>query len=179
MTKENILAGWRGTGLWPAAPMRVLQYFLKVSPPPTTQVTTPYTTTNLDLSLLLSSPPEAVEFSRSNKRFSELLHECPTVVLPVRRYADRMVRMCETQNATLAIMAKQLAEKDELLKKRKKAKTGKRVLLEGVSVYTTADVLRIAREAEAATAARKHTKRQRKEKIPEIKTEVEDEESDD
>jgi hypothetical protein len=90
-----------------------------------------------------------------------------------------MVRMCETQNATIAIMAKQLAEKDELLKKRKKAKTGKRVLLEGVSVYTMADVLRVAREAEAATAARKRTKRQRKEKTPETETEEEDEDSDD
>jgi hypothetical protein len=179
MTKENILAGWRGTGLWPAAPMRVLRYLPKLSPPPTTQVATPNTTTNLDLSLLLSSPPEAVELSRSNKRFSESLHECPAVVSPVRRYADRMVRMCKTQNATIAIMAKQLAEKDELLKKRKKAKTGKRVLLEGVSIYTTADVLRIAREAEAAIAAQKHTKRQQKEKTPEIETEVEDEDSDD
>jgi hypothetical protein len=71
LTKENILAGWRGTGLWPAAPMRVLRNLPKESPEPTLQVATPHGTTNLDLSLLLSSPPEAVELSKSNKRFSE------------------------------------------------------------------------------------------------------------
>jgi hypothetical protein len=33
--------------------------------------------------------------------------------------------MCKTQNATIAIMAQQLAEKDELIQRRKKAKKGK------------------------------------------------------
>lgn len=140
---------------------------------------TPYATTNLDLSLLLSSPPEAVELSKFNKRFSESLRECPDIISPVRRYAERMVRMCETQNATIAIQAKELAEKDELLKKRKKPSRGKRVQLDGVSIYTTAEVLRITREAEAATVARKRTKRQPKEKMPESSTEEEDEDSDD
>jgi hypothetical protein len=86
--------------------------------------------------------------------------------------------MCESQNATIALMAKQLAEKDELLKKRKKPSRGKRVQLDGVSIYTTAEVLRIAREAEAATVAKKRTKRQRKEKPPELSTEEEDDDFD-
>jgi hypothetical protein len=34
MSKENILSGWRGTGLWPALPMRVLRGLLKDSPVP-------------------------------------------------------------------------------------------------------------------------------------------------
>jgi hypothetical protein len=157
--------------------MRVLRSLPKKSLEPT-QTATPYTTTNLEISLLLSSPPEAVELSSSNKRFSESLRECPDFVSPVRRYADRMIRMCETQNATMAIMAKQLAEKDELLKKRKKAKRGKRVLFGGISIYTTANVLRVAREAEAATAARKRTKRRRKKITLEIDTEKEDKDSD-
>jgi hypothetical protein len=59
--EENILGGWRGTGLWPALPMRVLRELPKTSPMPTA---------NLDLSLLESSPPEAVELSKSNKRFT-------------------------------------------------------------------------------------------------------------
>jgi hypothetical protein len=179
LSKENILSGWRSSGLWPAAPMRVLRNLPPESPKPIAPAATPHTTTNLDLSLLLSSPPEAIELSRSNKRFSESLRECPDVVSPVRRYADRMVRMCETQNATIHLMAKQLAEKDELLKKRKKAKKGKRVRLEGVSIYTTADILRIAREEEAATEARRRTKRRRVEKTPELSTEEEDDDSDD
>ncbi len=66
-----------------------------------------------------------------------------------------MTRLCETQNATIANQAKQLADQAELLKKRKKAKKGKRVRLEGVSIYTTADVLRVAREKEVMTATNK------------------------
>jgi hypothetical protein len=50
---------------------------------------------------------------------------------------------------TIAIMAKQIADQNELLHKRKKAKKRKRVQLEGISIYTTAEVLRIAREAKA------------------------------
>jgi hypothetical protein len=43
----------------------------------------------------------------------------------VTRYAERMTRMCESQNATIAIMAKQIADQSELLCKRKKTKKGK------------------------------------------------------
>ncbi|KAI1003196.1 hypothetical protein K3495_g5011 [Podosphaera aphanis] len=49
----------------------------------------------------------------------------------------------------MAIQAEQIAEQSELLKKRKKTLTGKRFRLEGVSVYSTAEVLHIAHEDEA------------------------------
>lgn len=52
-------------------------------------------------------------------------------------------------------MAKQLAEQGELLQKRKKAKRGKRVRLEGVVVYLTTEMLRIAREEEEKVAIKK------------------------
>jgi hypothetical protein len=106
MTEQNIVSGWRGTGLWPACPMRVLRSIPKVIPPTTPQAILPGETTNLDLSLLKSSPPEAVELSRLNKRFTQSLREHPDVVSPVKRYAERMTCLCETQNATIAIMAK-------------------------------------------------------------------------
>jgi hypothetical protein len=179
MSKENILSGWRGTGLWPALPMRVLRGLPKDSPIPAPQPITPCATTTLDLSLLQSSPPEAIELSRSNKRFTESLHECPAVVSPVKRYAERMTRLCETQNATIAIQAKQIADQAKLLQKRKKVSRGKRVRLEGVSVYTTAEVLRVAREEEARVEAKKPRGRPRKVIKIESSTEEEDEVSED
>jgi hypothetical protein len=159
--------------------IRVLRSLPKTSPIPVPTPITPGTTTNLDLSLLKSSPPESVELSRSNKRFTESLRECPAVVSPVRRYAERMTRLCETQNATIAIQAKQLADQSELLRKRKKAKKGKRVRLEGVSIYTTADVLRVAREEEARVATKRPRGRPRKVIIVETSSEEEDEVSED
>jgi hypothetical protein len=175
MTTENILSGWRATGLWPAMPMRVLNGLPKESPPPAYIAPTPVTTTNLDHSLLQSSPPEAIELSRSNKRFTETLRECPAVVSPVKRYAERMTRLCESQNATIALMAKQIAEQSELLKRRKKAKKGKRVRLEGVHVYSTEDILRVAREEEAKQATKKPRGRPKKVIIIETTDDEEDE----
>ncbi len=158
--------------------MRILNNIPRELPPVTPQASTQVTTTNLDLSLLKSSPPEAVELSRSNKRFTESLRECPTVVSPVRRYAERMTRMCESQNVTIAIMAKQIADQSELLRKRKKAKKGKRVRLEGVAIYTTEDILRIAREEEAKSTIKRPRGRPRKVIISETSTGEEDKESD-
>jgi restriction endonuclease S subunit len=51
-----------------------------------------------------------------------------------------MMRLCKTQNATIAIQAKQIAKQAELLQKRMKVMKGERVQLEGVVVYITADV---------------------------------------
>jgi hypothetical protein len=103
------------------------------------------------------------------------LRECPEVVSPVKRYAERMTRLCETQNATIAIMAKHMADQSELLRKRKKATKAERVRLQGVSIYTTADILRIAREEEARLKKKKPKKRPRKVVIIETSTEEEDE----
>jgi hypothetical protein len=84
-----------------------------------------------------------------------------------------MTRLCETQNATIAIQAKQISDQAKLLQKRKKAKKGKRVRLKGVSVYTTAEVLRIAREEEARIQEKKPRGRPRK--VIKIKSSTEDE----
>ncbi len=175
MTKDNILSGWRATGLWPAMPMRVLNGLSKDSPPPAYTAPTPSAITNLDHSLLQSSPPEAVELSQSNKRFTETLRECLDVVSPVKRYAERMTRLCESQNATIALQAKQIAEQSELLRKRKRARKGKRVRLEGVHVYTTEEVLQVAREEEAKQATKRPRGRPKKVVIIETSDEGEDE----
>ena len=52
-------------------------------------------------------------------------------------------------------MAKQLSEQTELLHKQKKRAIKKRVRLDDISIYTTADMLRIACEKEARDATKK------------------------
>ena len=95
-------------------------------------------------------------------------------VSPVKRYAERMTRLCESQNATIAIQAKQLADQAELLKKRKKVSKGKRVRLNGVHVYTIEEVLRVAREEEAKSAIKKPRGRPKKVIIIETSDKEED-----
>jgi hypothetical protein len=162
MSKENILSRWRSTGLWPTLPIRVLRGLPKDSPILTPQPVTPGAILTLDQLLLKSSPPELVKLSRSNKKFIELLREYPDIVSPVKRYIERIICLYETQNTTIAIIAKQLANQSELLKKRKKITKEKRIRLKGVSVYMTTDILRIAREEEAQLKTKKLKGRLRK-----------------
>jgi hypothetical protein len=62
MSKENILSGWHGTGLWLALPIQVLRGLPKGSPIPIPQSITPRATTTLNLPLLQISPPEPVNY---------------------------------------------------------------------------------------------------------------------
>lgn len=174
ISKDNILSGWRATGLSPLEPMRVLERIPQPTPEPATRIYRAGDTTNLDLSLLRSSPPELVELSRSNKRFTETLRECNDVVSPVRRYAERMTRLYESQNATIAILSKEVIQQAELLRKRKKTRKGKRVRLDGVHVYTTEEVLRVAREEEAKSATKRPQGRPKKVIIIETSDKEED-----
>ena len=168
ITKENILAGWRGAGLSPRNSWRVLKDLPSEATTIQTLPHTPPEQEGLDLSLLKSSPPEPIELLQSNQQFTEALRRYTDVISPVKRYGERMTRMCKTQNATLAIMAKQLAEQSELLRKRKRSSKGKRVELEGVSVYSQANVLRIARETEATPVAKRPRGRPCKVRIEDI-----------
>ena len=76
-------------------------------------------------------------------------------------------------------MAKQISEQGKLLQKRKKATKGKRVRLEGITIYITTDILRVAREEEARIKIKKLRGRLRKVIIVKSSTKEEDEVSKD
>lgn len=171
LTSSNIRAGWRGTGLMPFNPSRVLDLLPSQPAPPQRPSYTPPDQTPLDLSLLTSSPPDGTELHQSNARLIASLRKHEALQTPEHRYIARMTRICEIQNATIALQAKQLAEQQELLNKRKSHKRGKRVKLDGIIVYSADDVLRIAQEEEAAKkkpATGKKRGRPRKRPIEEV-----------
>ena len=89
-----------------------------------------------------------------------------------------MTRLVETQNATITIQAKQLADQQQLLNKGNKHTRCKRVRLEGVVVYSSEDILKVAREEEApkrSSQSRRPRGRPRKRPIQEVETESEKE----
>ena len=59
------------------------------------------------------------------------------------------------------MLRKQITKQDELLRTRKTRKKGKRIALKGRFVFSTKEVLQIAKEAEAETAANKSRKQRR------------------
>jgi hypothetical protein len=66
-----------------------------------------------------------------------------------------MTHVLETTQSENVLLRKQLADTQALLRKRKERKNGKRVALKGRFVFSTQEVLDIAKAAEAETANRK------------------------
>jgi hypothetical protein len=73
-----------------------------------------------------------------------------------------MTRAFEATQSELTTLRKRIAEQDELLRTRKAREKGKRVALKGRFMFSTEEVLQIAREAEEETAATKGRRRPRK-----------------
>jgi hypothetical protein len=83
---DNIRGGWRGAGLVPNNPQKVLdrlpQNLTKLVIPPTTPPEGP----NLDFSLLKSSPPDGTELRDSNILLDSVLTQTSGLPLPAKRY---------------------------------------------------------------------------------------------
>ena len=106
---------------------------------------TPINETNLDLSLLISSPPDGTELREANKLLIFALDEAPGLSDSVRRYTARLATMAESTYTELITARKELKSAKENLNTRKKPTKGKRVALEGKFVFSTQEVLDIAR----------------------------------
>lgn len=168
VTLNNILGSWRGAGLIPSDPKRVLDRLPAQPPTALSKSHTPPGRVELDFSLLKSSPPDGTELRESNVLLNSVLAGAPGLASPAKRYVDRVTRMAETQNTELTILRKQLQEKDELLQARKVHTRGKRVKLQGEFVYSTQKVLDVAREAETKPIAKRPRGRPRKRPVKEI-----------
>jgi hypothetical protein len=152
---ENIRSGWRGAGLVPFCSGRVLnQLPVPFLPQPITPQR-PRNTPQLDLSVLKSSPPDETELRTANSVFNSALASNEPAASPTRRYARRLTQLLERQNAELVVIRKELEEQRAILNRRKTHKKGKRVKLQGQFVFSTAEVLNIAREAEKRPVAKK------------------------
>lgn len=173
---QNIRSGWRAAGLIPFLPERVLANLplQPTEPPRTPQNSTNITT--LDLLILRSSPPDGTELRHANSVFNSSMATCDSPASPTRRYAKRMTRLVESQNAELSILRKEVKEYKEILETRKKRTTGKRIKLQGEFVFSTEEVLKIVREAELKSTEKRPRGRPRKRPIEEVEEEIEEEE---
>lgn len=173
---ENIRSGWRGAGLVPFCSGRVLnQLPVPFQPQPITPQR-PRKTPQLDLSVLKSSPPDGTELREANSVFNSALASNEPAASPTRRYARRVTQLLEKQNAELVVIRKELEEQRAILNQRKTHKKGKRVRLQGQFVFSTTEVLKIAREAEKRPVAKKLRGRPRKRPIEEVEEDEEEEE---
>ncbi|APA09152.1 hypothetical protein sscle_04g039220 [Sclerotinia sclerotiorum 1980 UF-70] len=176
LNSSNIKAGWRGAGLVPFAPRKVLDIlpFNSSQQPSTPQMR--MSNQDLDLSILRSSPPDGTELRQANQTFNKALADNDSLASPTRRYAKRMTKLVESQNAEIALLRKQLADAQEVIETRKKRTKGKRVKLQGQFVFSSEEVLKMVREAEEKPKEKKLRGRPRKRPIEELEEETEEEE---
>ena len=126
--------------------------------------------------MLKSSPPDGTELRTANSVFNSALVSSEPIASPTRRYAARVTQLLERQNAELVVIRKELEEQRAVLNRRNNHKKGKRVKLQGQFVFSTAEVLRIAQEAEKTPVAKRPRGRPRKRMIQEVEEEEEEEE---
>jgi len=176
LSTSNILGGWRGAGLSPFSENKVLRSL------PIYQLDRPITpedfgnSISLDLSLLHSSPPDGIALHQSNLVFHITLQSGDSPASPTQRYAKRLTRQVESQNAELTILRRENKDMLEILQTRKKRIRGKRIDLEGQFVYSTQEVLDIVQSYDSAPAPKRRRGRPRR--TPIIETdEEEDQES--
>ncbi|APA15894.1 hypothetical protein SS1G_09223 [Sclerotinia sclerotiorum 1980 UF-70] len=113
---------------------------------------------------------------QANQIFNTVLASNGSSASPTRRYAKRMIRLVESQNAEIALLRKQLADTQEVIETRKKRTKGKRVKLQGQFVFSTKEILKIVHEAEEKPKEKKLRGRPRKRPIEESEEEIEEEE---
>ena len=113
----------------------------------------------LDLSLLESSPPDGTELRKANALLHSELDKEQPLLSPAKRYTKRMTRALETAQSENTILRKRLADAESLLQARKQRKKGKRIALKGKCVFSTQEVLDIAKQAELEAAQKKPKKK--------------------
>lgn len=165
LTSSNIRSGWRGAGLAPLSPITVLDKLPLSQTSAALPPHTPPQKTDLDLSLLESSPPDGTELRQANGLLNSTIKACRSLPSPAKRFTERMTRAFELASSENVTLRKQIKEQAELLSTRKSRTKGKRIALKGRFVFSTQEVLEIAKAAESETSKKRTSSRPRKRKI--------------
>jgi hypothetical protein len=145
----------------PLSPIVVLdKYRQEVASTPSPPYTPP-DAASLDITLLNSSPPDSTEMRKATALFNSELQKPGPLTSLARRFRERMTRIFEMTQSENAVLRRGLAEAKELLRSRHNCRKGKKVALQGKFVFSTQEVLEIARQAEENAATKRGRRRPR------------------
>src|ERR1700721_1964130 len=180
---QNILCGWRGAGLFPWNPSKVLRHFSHSSSSSSSlQSSTPsnlLTTPDIfETSLVTSSPPDAEMLRSTNIALKEVISTKLLLQSPVRNYVLRLSHGFERLRADFSILKRKQKDQETLLGVRRNIKKGKRLALKDQLLLTTAELQNAvaAIENEAKSGGEKKKSRKRKSSTPVSETETNDDE---
>jgi hypothetical protein len=173
-TASNIRSSFRATSIYPISPITILSTLKMPSPSRTTTPPPIETTSDLDLTLLDSSPPTGTELRQATSLINRVVNES-NIASPAKRYISRAGAALERTHSENILLRQENAEARALLRVRKERKTGKRVAIKGKFVFNTQEILKVVEKAEAEAAKKKaKNKRTVESRTPEIEPEVEE-----
>ena len=154
---QNIQAGFRGTGIFPYNPSKVLDRVkpvvsdcneIRSSTP--IEVTTPFKD-----SVLTSSPLNTEQIRSANAALLTEIMAGGVLSTPARNYAPYVIRRSERAHVRNIIIEEEHAKLKASVTKRKTILSGKRKVVDGKHLLTTSEVLNGVTEAEEKTKKRK------------------------
>lgn len=167
LNKQNILGAWRGAGIYPLNPSKVLDK-LTSTPRPQLQLSDGSTILVLVTSSEISesSQPfdniltdnstgiDASKLHSANTVLTDLLRINQPLQTPARKFIPRLASTTEWLLAENIILKLELQKSKDMLGTRKAQAAGKRLVLKGKIVISTAEILTAFEKCEAATLAR-------------------------
>jgi DDE superfamily endonuclease/Tc5 transposase DNA-binding domain len=181
---DNVFGGWRGAGLLPLNPKKVLRQ-LEPKTPPTSRkqilfTSTPDNVIMLETSLIDSSPPDATELKRTNTAFRRRLGLETPLKTPERGYAFRLSFTAEKLQAQVSILQHENTELKQLNAQRKEQTKGIRVALKDRLLLTAEELRETVRamqqeEEEKQKKKAEKPRKSRKRKAQEMEAPAEEE----
>ena len=161
-TIQNIKGGFRGTGIHPFLPTKVLNRVSRSetpgpkTPSPPRPITTPFTD-----AVLTSSPLDISAVRVANAALNQLIQSGEPLPTPAKQYVSCVTRTSERLYASKIILEKEKEELQTVVMARKQRLSGKRKAIGDESLITTVRILNEVREAEIATRKRDGKRRKK------------------
>ena len=160
-TIQNIQAGFRGTGIRPYNPAKVIDHIrlsiqncIQVRGSTPIDVTTPFKD-----SVLTSSPLNTDDACSTNAALLSELTADGVLSTPARNYTQKVIKRSERIHVRNAIIEEEHAKPKAAVTKRKTILSGKRQVIDGKHILTTPEILTGLTEVEKKTKKRKISRR--------------------
>jgi hypothetical protein len=180
LSTKNILGGFRGTGIHPFLPRKVLRRVASISPEPEPEFpssTPPNPLIPFNEAVLTDSPADFNAIRRADDALITLLESGNLLPSPVKQYVGHLTRSRMRLHALNMIVETENADIKAVLHARKRPLSGKRRVIDGKHLMTVAELIGVC-EAEEVTKQKKVRKGTRKRKgRSKAKKESSDEES--
>ena len=156
VSPKNIHGGFRGTGIHPFLPTKVLRRLASSPlPQPSNQPPTPPNpTTPFNAAVLTSSPIDFNAVHQANLAINTLLESGNPIPSPAKNYVNCLTRSVMRLHTRNILIEKENEDQKAVLGARKRRLSGKRRVIDGKHLMTAEELIGI-REAEEATRKRK------------------------